>query len=57
MEIITKRFIRHGDDRGQLIAIEGDKDLGFPSSVSTTFLRPCQMCDAAFMRTKRCSSI
>ncbi len=30
MEIITKRFIRHGDDRGQLIAIEGDKDLGFP---------------------------
>ena len=33
MEIITKRFIRHGDDRGQLIAIEGDKDLDRKSVV------------------------
>ena len=30
MEIITKNFFKHGDPRGQLIAIEGDKDLGFP---------------------------
>lgn len=30
MDIITKKFSTHGDSRGQLVAIEGMQDLGFP---------------------------